>query len=115
MDNFNGYFYAQNGPVVFNAVYRKMCNISKSARSFPWECNGIELIKRDLCFPVSAEEGQLFFKPSSILSKVRNAYFVHVWNKVTKKTLLLTNSTAGYIDLARKYCPKVLKASSEYF
>ena len=64
--------------------------------------------------PIILPEEKNYFIPYPILDQVRNAYFAHVWNSNRVKELM-TNSTIAYVVLAQKYCPRVLKASGEFF
>lgn len=41
-------------------------------------------------------------------------FLAHVWNKHSAATALTLDSNVAYIQLAKKFCPKVVKAS-EFF
>lgn len=117
-DNFNGKIWGHNGPSLLTRVFRKYCNVSRTVSNFPWTCNNgaIRLLPQAKCYPIFHDRVKMFYEPSNILKFIKDAYFVHVWDKYAiANKRIATNSTIGYIHLAEKFCPRVLAVSGQWF
>lgn len=69
------------------------------------------------CFLVRWPEHIKFFKKEFLnetMERLSDSIIAHVWNKHSAATPLTLDSNVAYIELAKKYCPRVVKAS-EFF
>lgn len=48
------------------------------------------------------------------MERLNESVIAHVWNKHSAATPLTLDANVAYIHLAKKFCPRVLKAS-EFF
>ena len=114
--HFDGNVWAANGPILVTRVFRQFC---KAPDSFPKMCrNSMKLLTRQECFSIfyNDDSAKKFYEPSAIMNELGDSYFVHVWSKRSyAKPKMSTNITSiGYIQLAQKFCPLMLKAAGEW-
>lgn len=48
------------------------------------------------------------------MERLSDSIIAHVWNKHSAKNTLSLDANVAYIKLAKKFCPKVIRAS-EFF
>lgn len=106
--------YAFNGPVVFSRTYRQFYGEPKTREEFINKTSWTPFYF-NVCFPLIPEEHKHFFEDFPIMEKVKNSFFVHIWNRKNRAVKLLKNETVALITLAKNFCPRVLEASVEYF
>jgi Alpha 1,4-glycosyltransferase conserved region len=59
-----------------------------------------------------------FFKPeksAEVLKNTSDAYFIHTYSSISKKFEVNKSSTSAYVQLARRFCPRVFESSGESF
>ena len=81
----------------------------------------LRILPQELCFPIFYRSKNLnvIYEPTSnIFEVLGNAYFIHIWDEKTFPAAIdkisTANSTVGYIQMAQKFCPSVLKAAGEW-
>lgn len=68
------------------------------------------------------QEYEQFYEDTNsedVMNRTKDAWFVHIWNKMAifreKNYKMALTSWAPYLQMARKYCPKVYDSLDEYF
>jgi lactosylceramide 4-alpha-galactosyltransferase len=82
------------------------------------KCDGFSVLPAPICFEINYPEWRKFFNEvyaEEVLQRTKNSAVVHFWNFMSTKEKLETKSRAAYIQLAEKYCPRVLRAAGDYF
>lgn len=80
-------------------------------------CKNFRVLPIESAYAIRWPEHQKFFREEFLnetLDRLSNSLIAHVWNKHSADTALTQESNVAYIHLARKHCPKTLKAS-KYF
>jgi lactosylceramide 4-alpha-galactosyltransferase len=70
------------------------------------------------CYSIRWPEHEHFFKEQFLeetMNRVNNSLIVHVWNKHSMKTNLTIDAKVAYVELAKRFCPKVIQSSGNYF
>lgn len=113
--------WAANGPHVITRVVKRLCGSDVISDIVKMKiCKGFSFLKREECYAVRWMEWKdLMTDDPRLTEKVMNKFneslTVHFYNHLSKNHILKTRSNAPYIQLARKYCPEVFKASGAYF
>jgi Alpha 1,4-glycosyltransferase conserved region len=80
-------------------------------------CENFRVLPIDMCYSIRWPEHIKFFKKEFLnetMERLNDSIIAHVWNKHSAKTPLNLDANVAYIHLAKKFCPKVIKAS-EFF
>lgn len=115
-ERFDGDLYSQNGPLLVTSVVKDLCKSFKLVEMK--NCQGFHVLKKSDCYPIHYDNWNLLMeddKANQTMAKLRDSLVVHFWNKLSKNTKIKTNSRAPYIQLARKFCPKVLATRKTFF
>lgn len=119
LKNFNGNDWGNNGPGVITRVLQKICNTEDVLKmvSSPHQCRNFRVLPMESCYSIRWPEHMKFFKEEFLnetMERLTDSIIAHVWNKHSAATALALDSNVAYIHLAKKHCPKVIKAS-EFF
>lgn len=80
-------------------------------------CGPFRVLPVDQCYAINWNDYHKFFDPnfaSKTLNLLKDSLITHFWNKFTSKLKLTVDSNGAYIQLARRYCPKVIEASTDF-
>ena len=118
MMNYNGTIWGHNSPAMFSNVFHENCEVPTSKIVEPQKCPSLDLtifpVKKAYAIHFSIAE--ILFLPEKsekVLKMVEDSFFVHINNSLVKEKKLPRNSTAAYMKLAEKFCPRVLKTLHE--
>lgn len=81
------------------------------------QCGNFRVLPIESCYSIRWPEHIKFFKEEFLnetMERLSDSIIAHVWNKHSAATSLNINSKVAYIELAKKFCPRVIKAS-EFF
>lgn len=111
-------FQGNNGPGVITRVLQQLCDTKDVLKMISSnECKNFRVLPIESCYSIRWPEHVKFFKPEFLnetLERLSDSIIAHVWNKHSAATPLTLDSNVAYIHLAKKFCPKVVKAS-EFF
>lgn len=82
------------------------------------DCKGFTVYPQFMFYPIPYQFWNKYFDEKSlneVLNITKDSYILHIWNKLSSTRRLPLTSNAPYINLARKYCPKVIDACSTDF
>jgi len=114
--NFNGSEWGWNGPYMLSRVLQDLCQTSNVNKMH--NCNGFHVLDENICYPISGIEWKKLFTEQhagEVLQSIEQSYFVHFWNKLSQNERIACNSSAAYVQLARKFCPKTFSLCQSYF
>lgn len=118
MDHFNGKSWTGNGPDVLSNLVKKICNTTDANLLRRYRCQGFDVLPREACYAIKAFDYWMFFNEThteQVLNDTKYSFAVHFYNYLSGNTKLSTKSKTAYIKFAEQYCPKVIKASGEFF
>jgi lactosylceramide 4-alpha-galactosyltransferase len=116
--NFNPKAWIDNGPGALTKILHEMCNSTEPSEMTRENCDGFMVLPSSNCFEINYPEWEKFFfenKTKEVLRRTENSTIVHFWNYMSANEVLKTKSESAYIQLARKYCPRVLEVSGDFF
>lgn len=116
--HFDGHSWIGNGPSVLSNIVKKMCNTTNQSEMTRERCNGFKVLPTENCYAIPYPNWRLFFDEKQVQHVeeiTKDSFAIHFWNKLSHDERLWTNSSAPYIKIAEKYCPRVLKASGNSF
>lgn len=116
ISKYDGYRWGQNGPQLITRVAKKLCKLN-STMSDPIDCSGLTILRKQKCYEMHYSQWAFFFSEklsNDVLKRTKDSYFVHIWNRMIKNSTLRTTSSAAYIKIAEKHCPKTLKTAGEF-
>jgi len=115
LNNFNGNDWGNNGPGVITRVLQEICNTKDVLKMISSnQCKNFRVLPVETCYSIRWPEHIKFFKEEFLnetMERLNDSLIAHVWNKHSAATLLSLDANVAYIQLAKKYCPKVIKAS----
>ncbi|CRL00703.1 CLUMA_CG013960, isoform A [Clunio marinus] len=118
LKNFNGADWGNNGPGVITRVCQEICHTKNVSEMITMNnCENFHVLPIESCYSIRWPEHIKFFKKEFLnetLQRLNHSIIAHVWNKHSAATPLNVNSNVAYINLAKRYCPKVV-AVSEFF
>jgi lactosylceramide 4-alpha-galactosyltransferase len=118
-NTFDGESYSQNGPLLITRVVKSLCSIKNLTEiTSSTDCQGFHVLKAEQCYPIPYENWEYFMNEKHVnyvMNKVKNSIVVHFWNKFTKSIEIKLYSKAPYIQIARKFCPKVMSSCKNFF
>lgn len=82
------------------------------------KCNGFRVLPISSCYKINYNNYTMLFNEKLsqvVLESLQSSIITHIWNKLSESTKLLVDSTAAYVHLAKKHCPKVFATCREYF
>jgi Alpha 1,4-glycosyltransferase conserved region len=120
MTNYDGNIWGHNSPAMFSKIYQNNCVVEKNIIRVPIKCPALNLtiFPKHKAYAIHFSKARYLFLPENAgkaLRKIKSSFFVHTINSVSKDYKLNKNSTAAYIKLAEKFCPKVLEVSDDEF
>lgn len=81
------------------------------------KCLPFHVLPVKSCYAINYEQHKMFFEPgfaNKSLTLLEDSLIAHVWNQFTSKLKLTVDSNSAYIQLAKKFCPKVIEASTDF-
>lgn len=118
IDNFDGSLYSKNGPLLITSVVKHLCNVTNLEQIKTEDCQGFHVLPSVACYPVSWENWEQLLSPyyaEEVMKTVSNSLVVHFWNKFSKNQRIKIKSQAPYAQLAREFCPRVVRRLRKYF
>ncbi|NXX82872.1 A4GAT galactosyltransferase, partial [Urocolius indicus] len=106
VDNYNGWIWAHQGPLLLTRVFKKWCSIHEIQNDM--SCKGVSALSPEALYPVPWEDWKKLFEAISSLELqklLKNTYAVHVWNKLSHGTRLEISSQALLAQLYSQFCP----------
>lgn len=110
---------------MFTKVVKNFCpTVDILTQTYTTCGENFTVFPRAKCYPIMYGEWSSFFeqnKKDEVLEKIHDsgAYFVHVWNKMQdfgKKSYKIPfTSEVAYIELAKRFCPRVYTAMEKFF
>lgn len=117
--NYNGTVWGWNGPTLVTKILKIYCKLGRQSNiSEAIECSNFTIFPPEKCYEIHFTQWPLFFRKKYAkiaMERIKNSYFVHVWNSMSKNHTLRRKSMSAYIILAQQYCPKVLKVAGDFF
>lgn len=117
--NFNGSDWGSNGPFLITRVLQQLCQTNKTQEMIAkTSCDGFHLLPSRFCYPVTGVNWLQLFNETYAefaMKSFQDSIVVHFWNNLSKKTELRINSTAAYVQLAKRFCPRVAETCGEFF
>lgn len=100
-------------------VAQDVCNTTSIPKMIAAKkCQGFQILPVSAFFVIGYGGSDRFFKKEFLneaLDKLKNSTVAHMWNKISIQFRIKTDEKVAYIELAKKFCPKVLSASEGYF
>lgn len=119
VSNYESNKWGHNGPDLITRVIKKLCNLDTGIEVLEtYHCANFTILPKSKCYAIGWYETQFFIDEGlseTTMQRVKDSYFVHFYSHITDNTVLPTNSKASYIKLAEQSCPRVLKASGDFF
>lgn len=106
--------------MVITRVARKLCAVDTvdiSKMFLPKQCQNFRVLSPEYCYAIAWPDYMQFFEEkyaNATMERLNHSVIAHVWNKHSASHLLSLDSDVAYIRLAKKFCPKVFRAS-EFF
>lgn len=120
-ETYNPNEWAACGPHIITRVSKRLCgtNILTEIGKMKM-CKGFNFLKREECYALRWMDWEDLMTTSpeiaeKVMNKVNESLTVHFYSHISRNHILKTDSIAPYIQLARQFCPRVLKASGGYF
>lgn len=117
-ENFDGTNWGNNGPGVITRVLKEICQTSTIDNMTKSHCHGFTVHPPDTFYAVPWEEYWKFFSERytyETMSKIEYSLVSHVWNKFSQYNISYINSDVAYVQLAKEFCPKVIKSAGDFF
>jgi lactosylceramide 4-alpha-galactosyltransferase len=117
-EKFNVASSLANGPDIFTYIIKEMCGVSSPNQVERWRCYGFKIYNREACYAIKWNDWELFFledKLNQVLESTKDSLVFHLWNRLSSQKPLSTRSKAYLAHQARKFCPRVLAASGDFF
>lgn len=118
MINFNGQDWGNNGPGVITRVLKRVCSTKAPLMMTRQRCRHFTVYPPEAFYAINFDDYLQFFEErwlDQALATVNRSVVVHVWNKFSKDHKVRVGSRVLYGVLAEQYCPRVYKASGEFF
>lgn len=116
---FNGNQWSTNGPALITTVLKGLCKTNNiTIMETMHDCEGFHVLRREYCYPINYVNWRKLMREDDVensMKKVRDSMVVHFWNKMSHTETINVDSKAPYIQLARKFCPKVLETCRDFF
>lgn len=99
-------------------VVRANCEFEESVIDKPFKCGNLTIFPKIKAYELGFEYERMDIFNETLtnktLARLKDSYFVHLWNNLTKNVKVFTNITSAYITLAKELCPYTLTHSGEY-
>ncbi|KXJ71251.1 hypothetical protein RP20_CCG021053 [Aedes albopictus] len=116
--NFNGQDWGNNGPGVITRVLKRICETQAPLMMTRERCRHFTVYPPEAFYAINFDDYLQFFEErwlEQALATVNRSIVVHVWNKFSKDHKVRVGSRVAYGVLAEQFCPRVYKASGEFF
>lgn len=113
--------FAANGPELMTRVFKQVCGKENLDEIMEMkDCGSFHFLKDEACYAIEWQQWKKLMSEDpavaeEVMNQVSKSLVVHFWNYLSKGHRLGTQSIAPYTQLARKYCPKVMEATSGDF
>lgn len=77
------------------------------------ECEGFHIVPRQYCYPLNNPSWERYFQEADAAETMK--WVVHFGNFLSHEKTVNINTTAPYIQMAQKYCPKVFEGRKDFF
>jgi lactosylceramide 4-alpha-galactosyltransferase len=119
MKSFDGFKWAENGPVIVSNAVRKLCKTNDLGTLKTDNCAGFTVLPIKTCYSIHWSESKLFYNPGhveEVMRRVKDSLVVHMWNHFDDiNRRISVKADVAYIHLAKKYCPTVIHNCGQYF
>lgn len=118
IEHFDATSWSGNGPQVLSNIVKEICNSTQQVEMTREKCSGFQVLPTSECYAIHWPSWGLFFDENEadrVERDTKDSFAVHFWNKMSHDAKLSTHSSAAYIKIAEKNCPKVLQASGDNF
>lgn len=116
--NFNGQDWGNNGPGVITRVLKQICATKSPLMMTRERCRFFTVYPPEAFYAINFDDYRQFFEErwlDQAMATVNRSVVVHVWNKFSKDYKVRVGSRVLYGVLAEQYCPRVYRASGEFF
>ncbi|XP_065095251.1 lactosylceramide 4-alpha-galactosyltransferase-like [Ochlerotatus camptorhynchus] len=116
--NFNGQDWGNNGPGVITRVLKRICSTKAPLMMTRERCRYFTVYPPEAFYAINFDDYLQFFEERWVdqaLATLNRSIVTHVWNKFSRDTKVRVGSRVAYGVLAEQYCPRVYKASGEFF
>lgn len=110
VQNYNAENYSYNGPTLLTAFAKKRCKADKISDIISGDCDGFHIMKKEVCYPIPSDQWKDLMTEEAVeetMKKVNDSITVHFNHHVSKDFKININSKAPYVQLAKRFCPKV--------
>lgn len=117
--NYNGKIYLSNGPELMTRVVGNICGtkVIPEMQDNPERCGGLRVFNRSAFYPVHWPNWTHFFEPKFMdetMASTRDSYLIHLWNRMSHKSIFKVGTDYAYGKYAQQHCPKTFAATQEY-
>lgn len=103
-----------NAPFFITKAILNLCNVTSfnEAGIIIDKCEDLHILKAEDCYPIPWQEWNSLineYQSDDMMRRVNQSKVVHCWNQLTKDVTLNVSSKAPYMQLARKFCPRVMQ------
>ena len=99
-------------------VAMKICGTTNVRQMYQEnKCTNFRVMPPEYFYDIEWKEHAKFFEEKFLnetMERLTSSVIAHVWNKHSYSHILSLDAKVAYIKLAKKYCPKVFRASN-YF
>lgn len=119
-EKWDGYGWANGGPLLFTELMDKICNTTdvQNMYSGKADCNRFTIYPPEVLYPIGWNRWRILFNRSLrgyVKEKIKDSMSVHLWNHLSHDELIVLKSGQPYEDIARDYCPKVFGTVIDQF
>ena len=119
IDHFDPSSWAGNGPDILSNIVKSMCNTKNISLMNRENCQGFRVLPQKDCYEINYPSWKKFFDSgyfNEAIQLTKDSFAIHVWNYLSASTKLSTKSlNVAYIEYAKEFCPRSLKASGAWF
>lgn len=115
---------SDNGPILITSIAQKFCPGTNFSFTNFTECDGFNVLPCHKCYPIEYPQWRRLYEENyaqEVMTKIDEfkSYFVHFWNMMqhfNNSTYKLPfTSKCAYVELARKFCPRVYQQLERSF
>jgi hypothetical protein len=111
----------------FSKIYRLLLSSVSFLNVLVWlqiaqvstdKCGGFRILSPQLFFSIPHYSWRLFFDESAsqhVMGEIKDSFGVHLWNKLSKNTIVNVGSQQAYSLMAARACPRMYAACGGYF
>ena len=106
------------GPRLITQVLRNLCQTGSLDEIIKkGNCQGFHPLDNKFCYEIPYEEWPKLMNQTfadEVMRRVDKSLAVHFWNFASKRVAANVRENSAYIQLARQFCPKVLKTFQDF-